>query len=59
MTLSNSHNSQQRPIVHLLALPWHIHICSQTNTEIHKCRYMHKHTDTNSRAAVDQPWSDV
>lgn len=36
MTLTNSHDSQQCPLVHLLLLPRRIHIFSQTNTNIYK-----------------------
>lgn len=54
MTLSNSHNSQQCPLVHLLPLPRHIHICTLKQTQTYTKTHMHEHTDT---PIAEQRWT--
>lgn len=53
MTHSNSHDSQQCPLVQLL--PLHIHICTVTGTFTNT--HMQKHSNTPS--VEEQPWPDV
>lgn len=59
MTLTNSHDSQQCPLVHLLPLGLGIHTYAQSNkhTQIHTHAQTHWHP--NSRTAVDRPSPDV
>lgn len=44
MTLTNSHDSQQCPLVHLLLSPRHIHICTVKQTQT----YTNTYTCTNT-----------
>lgn len=59
MTHIISHDLQQCPLVHLILLPRHIHICTVKKNPYKYTHNMQTHWQPNSRTVVGQPWPDV